>query len=355
MTSWPYPVVDRYPLPPRQGFWESPRKRLRNVPRERGDLAVFLDVHGSYERVPDGQPLSKATSISSASAVVRVNIGTRMFTIENALACQGNLEDRTVTVKYRCKVDEPSEVLRSGLIDFVGELKAWTRATLRHLSTQFSPSDAEAFQGQAALQVERSLANKPPIPAAAINVELVDLEVTRPIDSIEHKSDRVAKMRAHENRLLDLTQDEEYAKKRQPLAKLHHKNDAEIRGLRAEEWRKAYQGGITAVLALSVAENPEDLHKLIEQGLAEQEQLTQVIRETIKSGVIPPNVEDSLIETLNQLGRTPEALAGVPTHGLRLGSRQATALPGGRPTLDEDREFVERSEGLPTTEDSGST
>ncbi|MEM9611700.1 MAG: hypothetical protein AAGA59_02070 [Actinomycetota bacterium] len=361
MSDVRYPVYHRYAIPARKGLFDSLRGRLSEIPRERSDFAVVLDVEGFYELIPSGVRVESADNIRLANALVLVNIGQKLLEFREKLPCLDNLEERTVVVRFSSRVLDPVAVLGENIGDFSATLATWSRAVLRRASVSVPAGEPEVFH-QAALQaMVRELTAAPPIPPFAIDLRVAGLEVDEPKNYVEHGRNRIAKRRAGETRLVASGEDarlEEVHQKRSQTARLNQlAHDEEYYGRsrslvrsqedereartarRAQLYESAYGRGPEAILALVAADNPEALSDLVAQKLDDRRFLAEMMLKAAKSGLIQStDLEISLVKAANEL------LASSTSEPLFAGRRDVATDKGvarGGSGATGDPDFVE--------------
>jgi hypothetical protein len=124
-----YPVVSQVPLEPvaKQGFLTKPRRSISSLPRQLPHQRLVFEYDGTF-MLADRRLRGDELHVLHGHSVSVVDVTKdHPVTIHVPIKSSG-AHDFTVTVQFRCTVDEPIEVVRAGLIDATEHLLTYIRA-----------------------------------------------------------------------------------------------------------------------------------------------------------------------------------------------------------------------------------
>lgn len=328
MADQSYPIAFRHDVPARKSVFESMKSRLRDIPDNRSDYAVVLEVDGQHVLVPDGTSVANADGIRSANALLFVTLQSVHIDVTLKLKCRDLVEDRTVHVRFVSSVHSPEEVVRQRIDSIESSLDNWVRRLVGRTSRQYYVDETAGFEDEVWALLQQTLLENPPIPATALNLTVVDVRAELPIGLAEHEVAMVQKEREHKADLRNAATDAELFKAQERLRTLK----AEAEDIEAERIEAAYERGVKGILALAAARDPEAINELALEGRRERalqlRAITAVLEAARGSDQVPQGVEVQLLAkllentgvdisvddpTVELLGKRREVAAGGPS------------------------------------------
>ncbi|MER6827474.1 hypothetical protein ABT352_15955 [Streptosporangium sp. NPDC000563] len=124
-----YPVISQVSLDPvaRQGFLSKPRRPISSLPRQLPHQRLVFEYDGTFV-LGDRRLHGDEPHVLHAASVSVVDVTKDHPTTIRVPINSSGAHDFTVSIHFRCTVDEPIEVVRAGLTDVTEHLVTYVQA-----------------------------------------------------------------------------------------------------------------------------------------------------------------------------------------------------------------------------------